>query len=81
MSTSFWQEKSLRDVLRLEYGKPLDSADRKADGLYPVYGANGVKDRTDKFYFDRPSIIVGRKGSAGEVNLAHEKFWPLDVSY
>jgi type I restriction enzyme S subunit len=28
-----------------------------------------------------PSIIVGRKGSAGELNLTEAKFWPLDVTY
>jgi type I restriction enzyme S subunit len=76
-----WKEKSVGAVLRLEYGKPLDDADRKFDGLYPVYGANGEKNRSDKFYFDKPSIIVGRKGSAGEMNLTEEKFWPLDVTY
>lgn len=80
MSTQ-WELKPVGEVLQLEYGKPLEDADRKADGLYPVYGANGVRDRSDKFYFDRPSIIVGRKGSAGEVNLTEEKFWPLDVTY
>jgi type I restriction enzyme S subunit len=46
-----------------------------------VYGANGEKDRSDRYYFDKPSIIVGRKGSAGKVNLTGEKFWPLDVTY
>ncbi len=72
---------ALGELLRLEYGKPLPEVDRKPDGLYPVYGANGEKGRSDKYYFDRPSIIVGRKGSAGEVNLAEPKFWPLDVTY
>src|SRR5258708_22909228 len=76
-----WNEKPLGEFLRLEYGKPLDELDRKPDGLYPVYGANGEKDRSDKFYFDKPSIIVGRKGSAGELNLSEEKFWRLDVTY
>ncbi|MEW6584953.1 MAG: restriction endonuclease subunit S [Nitrospirota bacterium] len=76
-----WKDMPLREVLKLEYGKPLDEADRKPNGRYPVYGANGVKDRSNKFYFDKPSIIVGRKGSAGEVNLTEEKFWPLDVTY
>jgi type I restriction enzyme S subunit len=76
-----WIDKPVGEVLRLEYGKPLNDADRKPDGRYPVYGANGEKDRTDKFYFDKPSIIVGRKGSAGEVNLTEPKFWPLDVTY
>jgi len=76
-----WEEKAVGDILQLEYGKPLDETDRKPDGRYPAYGANGEKDRTDKFYHDKPSIIVGRKGSAGEINLTEQKFWPLDVTY
>jgi type I restriction enzyme S subunit len=76
-----WQEKSVGDIIQLEYGKPLDESDRQPNGRFPVYGANGEKDRTDKSYHDKPSIIVGRKGSAGEINLTEEKFWPLDVTY
>jgi len=76
-----WQAKKLGEIIKLEYGKPLSKSQRKSNGLYPVYGANGEKDRTDEYYFDRPSIIVGRKGSAGEINLTEKKFWPLDVSY
>ena len=68
-----WKDRRLGDILQLEYGKPLDDRYRKLDGLYPVYGANGEKDRSDKFYFSRPSIIVGRKGSAGEINLTERK--------
>jgi restriction endonuclease S subunit len=76
-----WKEKSVGEILQLVYGKPLDASDRKPNGRFPVYGANGEKDRTDKFYHDKPSIIVGRKGSAGEINLTEIKFWPLDVTY
>jgi type I restriction enzyme, S subunit len=76
-----WEEKKLGDFLKLEYGKPLDKSKRNPDGKYPVYGANGEKDRTDEFYYDKNSIIVGRKGSAGEINLTESKFWPLDVTY
>lgn len=76
-----WKEKTVGEILWLEYGKPLDDADRKFDGLYPVYGANGEKNRSDKYYFDKPSIIVGRKGSAGELNITEDRFWPLDVTY
>ena len=76
-----WQEKQLGEVIKLEYGKSLGESKRNSNGLYPIYGANGVKDRTDEFYYDKKSIIVGRKGSAGELNLTEEKFWPLDVTY
>ena len=78
---SGWKTLSLGEVIQLQYGKPLDPADRRPKGLYPVYGANGEKDRTDKFFSDRPSIIVGRKGSAGEITLTEDRFWPLDVTY
>lgn len=76
-----WQTKKLGEVIKLEYGKPLPKSKRKSDGKYPVYGANGIKSRSDTYFFDRPSIIVGRKGSAGELNLVEGKFWPLDVTY
>src|ERR1035437_3541520 len=78
---SLWKEMTVGEIIQLEYGKPLDESDRKPNGRFPVYGANGEKDRTDKFYHDKPSIIVGRKGSAGEINLTERKFWPLDVTY
>jgi type I restriction enzyme S subunit len=76
-----WKSLTLGEVMRLEYGKPLAQEDRSPTGLYPAYGANGEKARTNRFYRDQPSIIVGRKGSAGEVTLTEEKYWPLDVTY
>lgn len=76
-----WRKASVGEILQMQYGKPLDEKDRNPSGRFPVYGANGEKDRADKFYHDRPSIVVGRKGSAGEINLTEPKFWPLDVTY
>lgn len=69
------------DLLRLEYGKPLPAARRLNHGEVPVMGANGIKAWTDEPYWQKPSIVVGRKGSAGELNLISEPFWPLDVTY
>jgi type I restriction enzyme S subunit len=73
--------KNISEVLKLQYGKGLKHSDRNSKGLYPAYGSNGIKTLTDKYLFDKPSIIVGRKGSAGELTLVKEKFWPLDVTY
>jgi type I restriction enzyme S subunit len=78
---SSWQRKALGEVIQLEYGKPLPPEDRDQNGLYPAYGANGEKVRTNRFYRDEPTIIVGRKGSAGEITLSESKYWPLDVTY
>jgi len=76
-----WKTLKLGEILKLEYGKPLPDSKRVSDGIYPVYGANGVKGRSNEFYFGDRSIIIGRKGSAGELNLSEQRFWPLDVTY
>jgi type I restriction enzyme, S subunit len=71
----------LGDVLTFEYGKPLPPNRRAGDGNVPVYGANGIKDWTNSAFRIEPTIIVGRKGSAGEIQLTDGPFWPLDVTY
>jgi len=76
-----WKVEKLGDVIQLEYGKGLPDSKRSPKGKYFVYGANGEKARTNEFNCDKPSIIVGRKGSAGELNLSEDKCWVLDVSY
>ena len=76
-----WQTTTLGEICQLEIGKPLALADRKSDGLYPVYGASGEVGRTDKYYFDKPTIIVGREGAAGALNLTEARFWPLDATW
>ncbi len=37
--------------------------------------------RSSQAFRAKPSIIVGRKGSAGEINLTEGPFWPTDVTY
>jgi type I restriction enzyme, S subunit len=81
MMSEQWPITKLGDIISLEYGKPLPKEDRDPEGAFPVYGANGEKARSNKFYHSTPTIIVGRKGSAGELNLTEGKFWPLDVTY
>ncbi|KEO85419.1 hypothetical protein EH30_12905 [Erythrobacter sp. JL475] len=76
-----WEATKLGKIIKLEYGKPLPKEDRQDDGRYFAFGANGPLARTNRYYWQKPSIIVGRKGSAGELKLVEEPFWPLDVTY
>ena len=72
-----WRTVKLGDVCELAYGK----AERLDNGGYPAFGANGVKTQSKVSLYDKPSIIIGRKGSAGEINKVIEPFWALDVTY
>lgn len=79
--TSAYPSRRLGEVLSLEYGRPLPEADRATEPGVPAYGANGILCWSSKAYRAGPSIIVGRKGSAGEVTLTDGPFWPTDVTY
>ena len=72
---------NLGDVCELIYGKGLDKIDRLENNGIPAYGANGIKTYSTKILSDEPSIIIGRKGSAGELTRVSSAFWALDVTY
>jgi type I restriction enzyme S subunit len=46
-----------------------------------VYGSNGVVGSHIEPYVSGPGIIVGRKGSVGEVAYSSDEFWPIDTTY
>jgi len=68
------------DLCSFEYGKPLKKEDRIA-GDYPVFGSNGIVDYHSKFLVEAPFIVVGRKGSAGEVHYSDKNGFPIDTTF
>ncbi len=76
-----WVEIELGDLVTLNYGKALAKGQRHPGGTVPVYGANGVMDWTDLQLTEGPSLVIGRKGSAGEITRVDGPFWPSDVTY
>lgn len=75
-----WFAVRLGDLIALEYGKSFPDKKRRP-GPYAVYGSNGLIDRAQEYLLGERAIIVGRKGSAGEVNYAEPKSWPIDTTY
>lgn len=75
-----WVEVNLGEVLSLEYGKSLPSKKRSGEG-FPVFGSNGVVGFHDQYLIEGPGIIVGRKGSHGEVVWSDQNFFPIDTTY
>ncbi len=75
-----WQTKQLGDFLQLNYGKSLPVKSR-VDGPFPVYGSNGVVGGHNVATVDEPGLIVGRKGSAGNVHYSKQPFCPIDTTF
>lgn len=75
-----WSSVALGDVIRLEYGRAL-SASARDPGEIPVYGSNGVCGQHSAALVKERGIVVGRKGTAGSVNVTTGPFWPIDTTY
>lgn len=75
-----WTDGTLEDVLTLQYGKALKK-DIQVPGDYPVYGSGGIYGSHNVPLVQGPGIIVGRKGSVGELHWSNISFYPTDTSY
>lgn len=51
------------------------------DGDYPVFGSGGVMRYVDKFLYDKPSILLPRKGSISNIQYCDTPFWTVDTLY
>jgi type I restriction enzyme S subunit len=76
-----WRSGILGDAFTFEYGDNLPAPKRTETGEYPVYGSNGIVGTHDTYLTKEPAIIVGRKGSAGALNIATGPSWTTDVAY
>jgi type I restriction enzyme M protein len=68
------------EVCSFDYGKPLKQEDR-FPGDYPVFGSNGIVGYHNAFLVEAPFIVVGRKGSAGEVHFSEKNGFPIDTTF
>lgn len=72
-----WEVVKLGDVARIKYGKSKP----KEDGMIPVVGSGGIYSHTSKPLVDFPTIVIGRKGTAGRVWLLTEPCYPSDTTF
>jgi restriction endonuclease S subunit len=70
----------LGSVVELKYGKSLPAQTRKV-GKFNVFGSNGVVGSHIESITSGETVIVGRKGSFGEINLSLESCYPIDTTY
>lgn len=75
-----WQKLKLGEILNLNYGKGLPQRHR-ISGDFPVYGSGGIVGTHNEPLIKAPGIIIGRKGSIGEVYYSNKDFYPIDTVY
>ena len=75
-----WQEKRISDVAKIMYGKDQKQIADK-DGKYPILGTGGVMGRTNSFLYDKPSVLIGRKGTIDQPRYMETPFWTVDTLF
>jgi type I restriction enzyme S subunit len=76
---SHWSIRRIKDVAELRSGDAIDSEEIASEGLYPVYGGNGLRGFTSSFTHDGDFVLIGRQGAlCGNINYASGKFWATE---
>lgn len=75
-----WIWVTLGTITVFLYGKGLPKSNRIGEN-FPVYGSNGIVGFHNEALIKGPAIIIGRKGSIGEIHYSHCDCWPIDTTY
>lgn len=70
--------RKLRDVARIRNGSDYKQF---GDGDVPVYGTGGVMTTIDTAVYDKPSVLIPRKGSLGKLYFVDQPFWTVDTIF
>ena len=72
------QEYKVKDLLTIRNGRDHKQL---GEGKYPVYGSGGVMRYADSYLYDKPSILLPRKGTLDNIQYCEEPFWCVDTTY
>ena len=70
--------KKLQDILKIKNGRDYKHLDK---GLYPVYGSGGIMTYVNQYVYDKPSVLIPRKGSIDKLYYVDEPFWNVDTIF
>ena len=75
-----WKSVRLRNTLNVCHGQNQRNVEQE-NGVYPILGTGGEIGRTNDFLYDKPSILIGRKGSINKPMYMETPFWTIDTLF
>lgn len=75
-----WEVKRLGDVLRVRHGRDQKEVE-SVDGAYPILATGGEIGRTDVPLYEKPSVLIGRKGTIDRPMYRDMPFWTVDTLF
>jgi type I restriction enzyme S subunit len=73
-----WVETTLGDVCEIKYGKDHKKLN---DGNIPCFGSGGLMRRVSEILYDKPSVLIPRKGTLTNLFFIDEPFWTVDTLF
>lgn len=70
--------KTLGEVAQIKNGKDYKHL---SFGDIPVWGTGGIMTYVDKYAYDKPSVLLPRKGSINNVYYTENPFWTVDTLF
>jgi type I restriction enzyme, S subunit len=71
-----WDSKKLEEVCEMYQPKTISKSKMIPDGKYPVFGANGIIGRYNKFNHEDSELLVTCRGATcGSINISLPKSW------
>ncbi|MGG7446140.1 restriction endonuclease subunit S [Kosakonia oryzendophytica] len=74
-----WTICRLKNLATIKNGQDYKSV--QSDDGYPVMGSGGQFTFASKFMYDKPSVLLGRKGTIDKPLYINEPFWTVDTMY
>lgn len=75
-----WKAKTLGDILQVRHGKSQHNV-VVDNGRYPILATGGEIGRTDEYLYDKPSVLIGRKGTIDSPQYMDTPFWTIDTLF
>ena len=75
-----WEEKRLENILKIKHGKSQKEIECK-NGEYPILATGGEIGRTNSYLWDKPCVLIGRKGTIDKPQYMDTPFWTVDTLF
>ena len=70
----------LSELATIKYGKNQKKV-LSENGSIPIYGTGGLMGYATTALYDKPSVLIGRKGTIGKVKFVEHPFWTVDTLF
>jgi type I restriction enzyme S subunit len=73
-----WRVGTLDEMIEVKYGKAYNHLE---NGNIPLYGSGGIMGFVNKYLYNKPSILIPRKGTLNNILFLDKPFWSVDTMF